>query len=110
MSKLEENSLIDLSKIPTNPTRKSLRQKWIRKFTAYCDKIYEERGSISGVYCCGYHWCCNECYCKFAKGCRDCVATIEEILKKHHIAIDYSNYDFYEWEKLAYALYAKKKC
>ena len=105
--KTEELTLFDLDTIPTNKTRQSLRQKWIRKFTKHCDEIYLKEGDLTGHYCCGYHWCCDKCYGKFMRGCRDCVATIEDILTKHYGAIDYEDYDFEKWEKLAYDLYIK---
>lgn len=76
-------------------------KEWFDMFTEHCNKIYEERGSMTGEYCCGYHWCCNECKGELCYGCADCVATIISILEENGVEIDYSNLDFDYWERKA---------
>lgn len=39
-----------------------MRDTWREKFREYCEKIEGEQGSYTGIYECGYHWCCDECY------------------------------------------------
>ena len=36
-------------------------QEWFDAFVEHCNKIYFEKGDKTGLYCCGYHWCCDEC-------------------------------------------------
>ena len=76
-------------------------QEWFDMFVKHCNKIYFERGDSTGEYCCGYHWCCDECEQELCNGCADCVATIVKILKEHDIKIITSDIDFEKWEKLA---------
>lgn len=85
------------------------KKTWFRKFKAYCENIYETEGSINGRFCCGYDWMCDECYCRILNGCSDCVKTIKTCLQECGATIDYTDYDFKKWEKLAHDLYAKKK-
>jgi len=61
---------------------------WREKFNQHCISMM---GDYEPYYCCGYHWCCNECYCMFEDGCMDCVITIEMILQRNGYRIDYEN-------------------
>ena len=74
-------------------------KEWFELFTNYCQKIYEERGDETGEYCCGYHWCCDECEQKYCCGCEDCVQTIIDIAKSFNIEIDRSDIDFEAFEE-----------
>lgn len=85
-----------------------MRDTWREKFREYCEKIEGEQGSYTGIYECGYHWCCDECYCQFSKGCLDCVVTIEQILQRNGVNIDYADYDFEKWENLAKQAYKRE--
>lgn len=80
-------------------------QEWFDAFNEHCNKIHEERGIYNGEYCCGYHWCCDECECKLCNGCADCVQTIKDILEKNDIKIDYNDFDFEYWERKAKEVY-----
>ena len=91
------------------PTSDYQKRKWFNKFAQYCQDIYEEKGSLTGLYCCGYHWCCDECYGTLCNGCRDCVKTMKTILKEHNVFIDYNDYDFAKWERIAKETYYKAK-
>lgn len=85
------------------------KRKWTTKYKEYCNEIYEERGSYSGEYCCGYHWCCDKCECKLCNGCADCVHTIKQIAKEYGIAIDYNDYDFEKIERNIKEVYEQAK-
>lgn len=74
-------------------------KEWFELFTNYCQKIYEERGDLTGDYCCGYHWCCDECEQKHCCGCEDCVQTIIDIAKSFNIEIDRSDINFEKFEE-----------
>ena len=86
------------------------KRNWFRKFRKYCEKIYNEEGSDYGTYCCGYDWMCDECKMRFQTGCSDCVKTIKTILQDCGVKIDYADYDFEKWEKLAYTVYRRRNC
>lgn len=86
------------------------KRNWFRRFRKYCEKNYENCGESFGFYCCGYDWMCDECKMRFQRGCSDCVKTFKEILLKGGIKIDYTDYDFEKWEKLAYTIYRRKMC
>lgn len=77
-------------------------------FAEHCHKIYEERGDTTGEYCCGYHWCCDECKGELCNGCADCAATIIEIYKSFGFEIDRSDIDFDNFEKRAKELYESR--
>lgn len=64
------------------------KHEWREKFNKHCISMM---GDYEPYYCCGYHWCCNECYCMFEDGCMDCVITIEMILQRNGYRIDYEN-------------------
>ena len=91
----EQLLLVDLGPLPPKPNK----QKWTKLYKKYCEKIYDERGGNTGEYCCGYHWCCDECYGTLQNGCSDCVHTIKQIAKELGIEIDYNNFDFEKIEK-----------
>ena len=80
-------------------------KEWFDMFVEHCNKIYEDRGSETGEYCCGYHWCCNECKAKLCNGCADCVQTIIDIYESFGYQIDRSDIDFEKFEKRARELY-----
>ena len=61
---------------------------WREKFNKHCINMM---GDYEPYYCCGYHWCCDECYGMFEDGCMDCVITIEMILQRNGYRIDYEN-------------------
>ena len=84
-------------------------RKWTKKYVEYCDRVYHERGAYSREYCCGCHWCCDECGCRLCRGCADCVHTIKQIAKKLQIKIDYSDFDFDKQERRIYEAYARYK-
>lgn len=81
------------------------RKEWFDMFTEHCNKIYEERGSLTGEYCCGYHWCCNECKNEICNCCADCVQTIIDIYESFGYQIDTSDIDFDSFEKKAREIY-----
>lgn len=83
------------------PTEIHTKDEWFEAFTRYCDQIHEEQGEMTGAYCCGYHWCCNQCEMNLCCGCADCVATIVSILEENGIYIDYNDFDFEYWERRA---------
>lgn len=83
-------------------------KEWFDMFTEHCNKIYFERGSFTGEYCCGFHWCCNECENKICNCCADCAATIIAIYKSFGYQIDRSDIDFERFEKKAKKLYEQK--
>lgn len=84
-------------------------RKWTKKYNEYCNRVFDERGDASGVYCCGYHWCCDECRMTLCNGCRDCVHTVKQIARDLQIKIDYSDFDFEKFERRIYEAYAKSK-
>ena len=102
----KQETLIDLDSIPKVKNNKGT---WFKKFEKYCWDKYEKEGDKTGCYCCGYHWCCNECFCSSQSGCADCVLTIKTILLNNGIEIDYNDYDFEKWENLAYEAWKKGK-
>lgn len=81
------------------------RQEWFDMFVEHCNKIYKERGNDTGEYCCGYHWCCNECEAKLCNCCADCAQTIIDIYESFGYKIDQSDIDFDEFEKRVRELY-----
>ena len=84
-------------------------RKWTKKYVEYCDHVYQERGAYTGEYCCGYHWCCDECKQTLCKGCADCVHTIKQIARELQIKIDYFDFDFEKLERRIYEAYARYK-
>ena len=99
MSK-EQLTLFDTEPFDTKPVyTNSQKRKWTKKYKIHCEKIYHEEGDMNGSYCCGYHWCCNECECKLHNGCADCVHTIKTIAKELGIKINYLDYDFKKIEE-----------
>ena len=74
-------------------------KEWFDMFANYCQKNYEERGSLTGEYCCGCHWCCSECEQKHCCGSQDCAQTIIDIAKSFNIEIDRSDIDFEAFEE-----------
>lgn len=80
-------------------------QEWFDMFVEHCDKIYEERGSGTGEYCCGFHWCCDKCKQELCNGCADCVQTMIDIYESFGYQIDRSDIDFDDFEKRARELY-----
>jgi len=87
------------------PTPIYTKKEWLDMFVEHCNKIYEERGGKTGEYCCGYHWCCDECKMKLCNGCADCVATIIKIYESFGYEIDSSDIDFDNFEQRARELY-----
>ena len=83
-------------------------KEWFDLFTEHCNKIYFERGSETGEYCCGYHWCCNECEAKICNCCADCVQTMIDILKSFGYNPDYSDTDFDALEERIRKLYESR--
>ena len=83
-------------------------QEWFELFTKHCNKIFFERGDRTGEYCCGFHWCCNECEQKHSCGCADCVQTMIDILKSFGYEPDYSDINFKRFERRVRALYEGK--
>lgn len=76
------------------------KNKWFMEFNKYCEK--RKRNKTKPYHCYGY-WCCNKCYSmNFKYESFGCVETIIKILKKKRIFIDYTDYDFKKWEKLAH--------
>ena len=76
-------------------------KEWFKAFVEHYNKIYFEKGDETGLYCCGYHWCCDKCECKLCNVCADCVQTIKTILEENDIKIDYNDFDFEYWERKA---------
>lgn len=89
---------ITLFDVPPTYTE-SQKRKWTKKYKEYCEKIFREKGDFSGLYCCGYHWCCDECLCRLENGCADCIYTIKTLARRFGILIDYNDYDFEKFEK-----------
>ena len=84
-------------------------KEWFDKFVKYCEKIYHKRGELTGEYCCGYHWCCDECEQKHCCGCQDCVQTIIDIAESLGIMIDRSNLNFKKFEEKVEKAYEERK-
>lgn len=84
-------------------------KEWFDLFTAYCEEIYHEKGESTGIYCCGYHWCCDECKCQLNHGCQDCVQTIIDIAESLDINIDRSDLNFQKFEEMVYKAYKKRQ-
>ena len=84
-------------------------RKWTKKYVEYCNSVYQDRGDSTGEYCCGYHWCCDECRQTLCKGCADCVHTIKQIARELQIEIDYSDFDFENLEWRIFEAYARSK-
>ena len=74
-------------------------RKWTKEYVEYCSHIYQERGDSTGEYCCGYHWCCDECRHSLCDGCADCVHTIKNIARKLGIKINNLDFDFDKQER-----------
>ena len=84
------------------------KQEWFDLFVKHCNEICEERGGRTGEYCCGYHWCCNECEAKLCNGCADCVKTIIDIYESFGGVVDYTDIDFEVFEESVRKLYETK--
>lgn len=84
-------------------------KKWTKKYVEYCNRVYEECGGSTGEYCCGYHWCCDECRATLCNECADCVHTIKKIARELQIEIDYLDFDFEKLERRIYEAYARYK-
>ena len=84
-------------------------EEWFRLFSEHCWKKYQADGESTGEYCCGYHWCCNECEQRHASGCDDCVQTMIDILESFGYKIDYSDVDFDALEERIRKLYEKSR-
>ena len=84
-------------------------RKWTKKYIEYCNQVYQERGDYTGEYCCGYHWCCDECRHTLCNGCADCVHTIKRIGRELGINIDYLDFDFDKLECRIHEAYKKRK-
>jgi len=82
------------------PTPIHTKQEWFEAFAKHCDEIYDKEGDLKGTYCCGYHWCCDECV-GVGTGCTGCVNTIVSILERNGVEIDYNDFDFDYWERKA---------
>ena len=84
-------------------------RKWTKKYVEYCNRVFDERGDSTGEYCCGYHWCCDECRQTLCNGCADCVHTIKKIVRELQIKIDYFDFGFEKLERRIYEAYARFK-
>ena len=80
---------------------KEQKNVWYNKFIEYANEEYLEKGDFNGRFCCGYDWCCEKCLMEKMEACEDCVDTIIYILKENNILIDYLDFDFEKWEKIA---------
>ena len=78
-------------------------EKWKKCFRKWAEKEYDEKSSLYGRFCCGYEWTCEFCGQEKMEGCQDCVDVIIDILETKTL-IDYTDYDFEKWEKLAISL------
>lgn len=74
---------------------------WYNKFVDYANKEYLLNGDSHGRFCCGCDWCCDRCLMEKMDACEDCVDTILDILKENNVLIDYLDFDFEKWEKIA---------
>lgn len=83
-------------------------KEWFKLWSEHCFKQYKEDGELTGLYCCGYHWCCDECEMKHACGCDDCVQTMIDILKSFGYEPDYSDTDFDALEERIKQMYETK--
>lgn len=83
-------------------------QEWFDLFVDHCNNVYAKEGNRTGKYCCGYHWCCNECKQELSYGCADCVQTMINILESFGYKIDYSDIDFDALEERIRKLYESK--
>lgn len=77
------------------------RNEWYDKFVEWANQEYNKYSEHNGRFCCGYEWCCDSCEQEEMDGCKDCINTIIAILKEKNIDIDYLDFDFEKWEKLA---------
>lgn len=80
---------------------KEQKKIWYNQFVDYANKEYQEKGDMNGRFCCGYDWCCEKCLMEKMEACEDCVDTILDILKENNVLIDYLDFDFEKWEKMA---------
>lgn len=83
-------------------------KEWFKLWSEHCYKQYEKDGELTGLYCCGYHWCCDECEMKHACGCDDCVQTMIDILESFGFKPDYSDIDFDALEERIKKMYETK--
>lgn len=74
---------------------------WYNKFVDYANNEYLLNGDSHGRFCCGCDWCCDRCLMEKMDACEDCVDTILDILKENDVLIDYLDFDFEKWEKIA---------
>jgi hypothetical protein len=77
------------------------KTNWYKKFVEYANKEYSEYGESYGRFCCGCDWCCDRCQMEKMEACEDCVDTIINILEENNVLIDYLDFDFEKWEKIA---------
>ena len=106
--KCKQLSIFDGFDLPTRHSPKGARE-WTKAFVERCNEIYFKEGDMYGTFCCGYHWCCEECEMKLCNCCADCVYVIKKLLKRYGIQIDYNDYDFDKWERLAREAYEQRK-
>lgn len=85
------------------------KDEWISMCGEYFDKIFEEKGDMTGLYCCGYHWCCDECVQEICRGCADCALTMYKIYESFGYEVDRSDLDFAKFENRTKELYEKYK-
>ena len=77
------------------------KKTWYKKFVDYANNENLLNGDLNGRFCCGYDWCCEKCKMEKLSACEDCVDTIIDILKENNVLIDYLDFDFEKWEKIA---------
>lgn len=96
-------------KIKEKPIKKYPFSKWFRKFVDHCNKLYSKYSEMDGRYCCGYHWCCDECDMRLCNGCADCARTMVEIYRSYGLEVNTNDRDFEKFEETVRKLYERDK-